>query len=76
MTFYVQRHAAMAIIDEGLDYAVQDYCSPETFADVPELEKLWRDAAIALGRLETYLVPFGFDELQDRTGDLKKLEAK
>lgn len=75
MSFETQQDAADRIVQEGLAYAVQDYCDAEDFSDDPELEKLWRDAAIACGRLETYLAPFAPDELQDRTTDLKKLEG-
>lgn len=76
--FSTQQDAAYRVAQEGLAYAVQDYCGPETFSDDPELEVLWRRAAIACNELETYLAPFNPDELCDRTeeiGPLKEAEA-
>lgn len=73
MSFETQQDAADRVVQEGLAYAVQDYCDPETFAADPELERLWREAALACNKLETYLAPFASDELTDRTADIAKL---
>jgi len=72
--FSTQQDAAYRVAQEGLAYAVQDYCDPETFAADPKLEQLWRAAALACNELESYLAPFAPDELSDRAADIKKLK--
>lgn len=77
--FSTQQDAAYRVAQEGLAYAVQDYCDPETFSADPKLEQLWRGAALACNELESYLAPFAPGELNDRTADiatLKKEEKK
>lgn len=74
--FSTQQDAAYRVAQEGLAYAVQDYCAPETFAADPKLEALWRSAAIACNELESYLAPFAPDELSDRTADIAKLKEE
>lgn len=74
--FSTQQDAAYRVAQEGLAYAVQDYCDPETFKDDPKLEQLWRSAALACNELESYLAPFAPDELNDRTGDIERLKQE
>ncbi len=74
MNFSVQQDASDRVVQEGLAYAVQNYCGPETFSADPKLEALWRAAALACNKLETYLAPFASDELTDRTADIEKLK--
>lgn len=74
MSFETQQDAADRVAVEGLAYAVQDYCDPETFSADPKLEALWRAAALACNELESYLAPFAPDELSDRASDIEKLK--
>jgi len=48
-------YASRVIQNEGLDYAVQHYCSPDSFKKDLRLKQLWGNADKALCELENYI---------------------
>jgi hypothetical protein len=51
---YTNADAASIVENEGLGYAVQHYCSAESFADI-ETRRLWKLAEQACNDLEKHL---------------------
>ena len=53
--FFESNKYALGIIEqEGIGYAVQDYCSGDGFKD-PKTKELWKNAGKALNDLQNYL---------------------
>lgn len=61
---YTNNEIAGIVDSEGLDYAIQHYCSADSIAD-PILAARWAEAKEAMEAVEAIIFPNGIEAWQD-----------